>query len=97
MTVAVGGQLTLSTTPVFLKAYKFFAVAVASTITVSHATTIPTTSLPPFSDILCPTTFTIQGSSPNFTLKAPTTPGTYNIMVKSGSTSTWAWYRVVAD
>ncbi len=97
LTVPGGGVLTLSTSPVFLRGYKFFAGTVTSTITVPHATTIPTTSLPPFSDILCPTTFTLQGATPTFTLKAPTAPGTYSIMAKNGSTSVWAWYKVVVN
>src|SRR5262249_42560285 len=61
VTITPNGSFTLSTTPVFLRAYKFFAPTVTSTITVTHATTISTTSLPGFSDIMCPTTFTIQG------------------------------------
>ncbi len=95
VTVTSGGTLSLATTPVFLSASNFFAGSAPTKITATHGTAIPTTSLPLFSDILCPSTFTIGGTAPSLTLTAPATVGTYKIMVKVGST--WAWYTVVSS
>jgi len=95
LTVTSGGTLTITNTPVFLAATGFFSGPAPTTITVTHGTTIPTTSLPAFADILCPSTFTIAGTAPNLTLQAPSTAGTYKVMVKVEST--WTWYKIVAN
>ncbi len=92
VTIPTNGLLTLSNSPVFVQAWNFFAPTVTSTFTVAHSTTIPSFT---YADILCPSTFTIQGATPNFTIKTPATAGTYSIMAKVGST--WGWYKVVVN
>ena len=91
ITVPGGGEITVGATPVYLRAYRFFAPTVTGTITVAHNTTIPGLT---FADYMMPSTFAIQGATPSFTAKTPVTPGTYRVLVKIGTV--WEWYTIVA-
>lgn len=90
VTITPNGTITLSSTPVFLRAWKFFAPTVTATITVTHGTVIP--GVVP-QDALCPSTFVVNTG--NGTLTAPATPGTYNAMVKVGGN--WNYYTFIVQ